>query len=367
MALVPRLEAHELEAGAPDAPEQRIEPGGVHQARARALVARDACEVADERDPRARGKGQDGSALFRGLVLEEHDGVGGDVTCDGMMVPDVEGVIGRGGCGAGGQNDAKSLPHALVHDRLLQAAVSHGGSELPHGREARVGHLEGRSRAHARDVVVGAAPVGDHRPVEAPLTAKDVGEKPDAFVGVGAVDEVVRAHDALGATLAHHDLERREVELAQGALVEDGVRRLPPRLLAVRGKVLRAGGDAGRLDAAHVGRSHLAGEVGVLGEVLEVAAAEGTPLDAEPGSQHHVHPLGQTLLAQGAAKGLSHARVPAVGDGGRRGEARCGPAATYAQVIGSLRLEAQAMGAIRELHGRNAVSRHCTRGERGAP
>ena len=154
--------------------------------------------------------------------------------------------------------------------------------------------------------------------------------------------------------LADDDLERREVDLAQRALVEHGVGRLSARLLAVGGEVLGARGDAVGLDAAHVGGGHLAGQVRVLGEVLEVAAAQRVALDAQTGPEQHVDALARGLLAHGGAHALAELGVPRVGHGDGGGEARRGLGAVEAQVVGGAGLVADAVGAVGELDGGDA-------------
>ena len=78
------------------------------------------------------------------------------------------------------------------------------------------------------------------------------------------------AHDA-----ASRDdrLERRQVELAQRALVDLGVDGHALGLGVVGDEVLDGGADAAGLHALDVGDADPAGEERVLGEALEVAAA----------------------------------------------------------------------------------------------
>ena len=75
-------------------------------------------------------------------------------------------------------------------------------------------------------------------------------------------------------TLAHRDLERHQVQLAQGAFVDDTVDRHPFELGFVAGEVLDRGGDPLGLHAADERRSKFAGEQWVLGIGLEVATGQ---------------------------------------------------------------------------------------------
>ena len=174
------------------------------------------------------------------------------------------------------------------------------------------------------------------------------------LVGVSAVDQVVGAHDRLWVGLTHHDLEGGEVVFAKGSLVKHRVGRLTTCLLAVCGKVLGAGGNALGLDASHVRRGHLARKVGVLGEVLEVASAERRALHAEARPQKGAHTLGGGLLAKRLADLLAKRLVPGVGHRDRRREAGGRLGARDSQVVCRTKLVAQAVGAVGELHLRNA-------------
>jgi hypothetical protein len=116
-----------------------------------------------------------------------------------------------------------------------------------------------------------------------------------------AVDEVVGRHDRPGVGLGDGDLEPGQVELAQGALVDDRVEPHPVVLLVVRREVLEARPDSLRLDAARQGRGAPAREQGVLREVLEVPAARRVALDVQSGPQEHADLLGTALAPEGPA------------------------------------------------------------------
>ena len=366
VALEARLVAHEGEVGLADHVQQGVHLGGVDGRGAGALVARGMGKVADEGDLGARGKRQQRGAAGDRLVLEQDGACRGGLA--GQLVVD---VLGKGlGCGKRGRVDGERQVDDLVHARvdvlLAEGAGGHGVQELADGAQAGGGHLEGGAGRHSGGVVVGAAPVGDDGAVKAPLLAQDVVQQVRVLVGVGAVDEVVGAHDGLGLRLAHHDLKGREVDLAQRALVQDGVGRLAAGLLAVDGKMLGARGDAVGLDAAHIAGRHLAGKVRVLREVLEVAAAQRIALDAQAWSQKDVHALAGGLLAHGGADALAQLGVPAVGDGDGGGEAGRGLGPVEAQVVGGASLVADAVGAVGELDGRDVGALDAPAAEGGA-
>ena len=183
------------------------------------------------------------------------------------------------------------------------------------------------------------------------------------LVGVGAVDQVVGRHDGLGLSLFDHHLKARQVDLPEGALVQDGIRGHAPQLLAVGRKVLGAGGNAVFLDAPNVGGSHFAGQIGVLREILKVPAAQGAALDVQAGAQQHRYPLGSGFFAHGPAHSLAQGRVPAVGHGGGGGEAGGRHTGVQAQMVGSTGLLADAVGAVRQGNGRDTLARQRPGGE----
>ncbi len=91
--------------------------------------------------------------------------------------------------------------------------------------------------------MIRAVPVGDHEAIEAPLAAQHVGEEPLVLCAVHAVESVVGGHDAERTAFAYGQLERDERDLAQRALVDDGVDRHALELGVVGGEVLHRGRD----------------------------------------------------------------------------------------------------------------------------
>ena len=200
-------------------------------------------------------------------------------------------------------------------------------------------------------------------PVEAPILPQDVLQEMGVLVGVGAVDEVVGGHDGLGPGLLDHDLEAGQVQLPQGALVHHRVGGHPAQLLTVDREVLGAGRDAFFLDAPHIGRSHFARKDGVLRKILEVTAAEGAALDVQAGAEEDSHLLCGGLLAHRLAHGLAEGLVPAARRGGGGREAGGRDAGVQAQMVGRPRLLADAVGAVRQGNGRDALAGQGTGGE----
>ena len=186
------------------------------------------------------------------------------------------------------------------------------------------------------------------------------------LVGVGAVDEVVAGHDGFGRGFFHHDLKAGQVDLPQGAFVQHGVRRHAAQLLAVDGEVLGAGGDAVGLDAPHIACGHLARKVRVLGEVLEVAAAEGAALGVEARPQQYGDFLRGGFLAHGFAHFLAQGGVPAAGHSDSRGKAGSRHAGIQPQMVRRPGLLAHAVRAIGQGNGRDTGFGQCA-GGKGPP
>jgi hypothetical protein len=129
------------------------------------------------------------------------------------------------------------------------------------------------------DAIVHRAPIGDHQALEAPLVFENVHQV--VFRAVDAVEFVVGAHHGPGLRLFDGSLERRQVDLAQGALVHLGADGHALVFLVVGGKVLERSANALALHAVDQAGRQLAGQEGVLGKVLEVAPADRRALHVD--------------------------------------------------------------------------------------
>ena len=195
-------------------------------------------------------------------------------------------------------------------------------------------------------MVVGSTPVGDHSALVAPVVDQNVLQEVLVFVGVNAVDLVVGAHDGLGLAFLYGNLKTGEVDLTEGTLIHHTVIGHAAQLLAVCGKVLGAGGNAVLLHATHESSGHLAAQVGVFGEILEVTAAQRAALDVQAGAQQHVHIQAGSFFTHQTAHLLAQLRIPAVGHGGSGGQAGGGYTGIQAQVIARAHLLANAGGTV---------------------
>ena len=352
--------AHEGDAAVVglDAVQQGVHLQGVDGAGACALIAGRLGKVADDGQLLIGLERQDAA-----LVPEQDDALCGRAAGKLMVRGSVEGAGRFFHRSVGGEHQFQHLVEAGVHVGLGNFAVLYGLHQLPDGVAAGTGHFEGGAVFHAEGVVIGAAPVGDDSPVEAPVLPQNVLQQVGILVGVGAVDEVVGGHDGLGLCLFHHDLEAGQIQLPQGALIEHRVAGHAAQLLTVDRKVLGAGRDAVFLDAAHIGSGHPAREDGIFREILEVAAAEGAALDVQAGAEQDSHFLCGGFLAQCLAHGFAQLLIPAARSGGRGREAGCRNAGVEAQMVGGAGLLADSVGAVRKGDGRDALARQSPGGK----
>lgn len=154
------------------------------------------------------------------------------------------------------------------------------------------------------------APVCRDHALEAPLIAEHLGEQFMAHRSVAAVDEIVGGHNCPRVGLFDTYLEAAQINLPERALGNSGIAFKAVRLPVVAGKVLYRCGDFLRLDAAHIGGAALSGEEGILGEILEVASAQGIAVDVHRGREPHAEIVFSQLRAARRADFFNEIRVP---------------------------------------------------------
>ena len=211
------------------------------------------------------------------------------------------------GAGAGGQPQD---PADLLVDRgLADAALAHGLDQRLAPLLLRAGHGQVEGGAGGGLAVVGGAPVGDDHAVEAPLALQRLGQQ--VVLGHGsAVDRVVGGHDHPRVGVGDHGLEGGQVELAQRPLVDPVVDGEPVGLRVVGDVVLGARPDALRLHAADVGGGQPAREQRVLGEALEVPAAQRRPVQVDRRAEDDVDALAHGLAGEQPADAPQQLLVP---------------------------------------------------------
>ncbi len=115
-----------------------------------------------------------------------------------------------------------------------------------------------------------------------------------------AVDLVIGAHHRPGLRLLDGLLEGGQVDFAERAFVHLGADAEALKFLVVGGVMLERGAHAFRLHAPDEVDRQLAGQVGILGEVFEVAPPQRRALHVDARTQHDIHMQGDGFLASAA-------------------------------------------------------------------
>ena len=150
---------------------------------------------------------------------------------------------------------------------------------------------------HGRDCPGLGAPVSHHNSIETEVIPKDAGKQAVALLGEVAIDPVVGGHDGPGLSLAHCYLEILEVDLTKGAGGYAGIVLVAVGLLIVGCIVLYRHAYAIGLDTVHICRGDVPGKDRILGEVLEVTAAERVAMDVHSRSEKDVDPVLEDFIA----------------------------------------------------------------------
>ena len=331
--------------------ERDVDAGRVHLGAAGALEARGPREVADHGQPLAVAQVEGQQAV----VLEQHRALARGPP--GQVVVRVEvRRRGRGGLRERVVDERQHPGDGLVEGGLVQRPGPHRLDDRAVAVAQLRRHLEVEPGGDRGGPVVHRAPVGDDQAVEAPLLAQHLGQQPVVLGGVDAVDLVVGAHHRPRLGQRDHPLEGRQVDLAQRPLVDVGADPGPVGLLVVGGEVLQRGADALGLHADHERRTQLAGEPRVLGEVLEVAAAQRRALDVDTRPQEHRDVLGPGLPAERLPHLAHQVDVPRGGE--RRRGREAGRRHALPQGAGPLALLAQPVRAVGDHHRRDPQPLH---------
>ncbi len=202
-----------------------------------------------------------------------------------------------------------------------EAAGRDGLRQFRVARVVRPRHGQVEARGDGGDAVGDRAPVGEDSAVEAPLVPQHLGQQPVVLAGVHAVDLVVGAHHRPRPGLGHHPPERAQVHLTERPLVDVGADPQPVGLLVVDREVLERRAHVPALQAVNPGGRQHAGEQRVLGEVLEVPAAERAALEVDARSEQDRDIHRAALVAERLAHPSQQVRVPGRGARDRRREA----------------------------------------------
>ena len=202
------------------------------------------------------------------------------------------------------------------------------------------------------------APVGDHQPFKAPFLPEDIGQKLLVVGAVGAVDLVVGAHDRGRLGNLHCQLKGSQVQLPQGAVIENAVGGKTLVFLTVAGKVLQRCAHTVFLQAPNLRGGQQAGQQRILGEVFKIPPAAGITFQIGAGAKDQSYAGGRGFRADGRAHFLQQLQVPGAGGQGRRGETGGRQGVVDAQHIGRALLLTQTVGAVAHEKAWNVVLGH---------
>ncbi len=183
------------------------------------------------------------------------------------------------------------------------------------------------------DAVVGvqqgdADVVGHDDAVEAPFVAQHLGQQVARGVQRLVVDVVVGRHDRAGIGELYRHLERQQEVVVQLAPAEMDRGVIAPAFgEGMAGVMLERGQHVAvfPLQAADIGRGHLAHEIGVFAEGLFGAAPAGVAGDVEHRGKALAAADGAQLGADGGADLLDQRRVPGGADRRARRGTSCRP------------------------------------------
>lgn len=258
------------------------------------------------------------------MVAEQHEarsrGFAGERAVRGIVDRDrVAAALTVERAGAGGEHEHVAR-HAL--ERLPgHVAGSDGIGESRSEPSSWTRHLEPEPGVRGGRGRVGGEPVGHDHAVESPLVVQQRAEQPWMLGAVRAAEPVVGGHHRPAPSHAECGLERDQVQLAQGALVDLGRDRHALVLGVVGDEVLHRRADTGRLHAAHVRGGEHGAQVRVLAEALEVASGQRMAVQVDGRGEEHVRALGARLLPERDADARDERRVPRRAEGAAAGEA----------------------------------------------
>jgi len=157
---------------------------------------------------------------------------------------------------------------------------------------------------------VGAEPVRDDEPIEAPVITQNVTQQLDVVGCICAVEFVVATHHAPGASVEHRCLERPQVKLTQGGVVNLRIHRHAFDLGVVSGEVLHGDRHVVRLHSTHDGCRELRRQFGVFAEALEGSPTDGCAMQVHRRGKHDVHRFASCFAAEQHAEFLGEIAIP---------------------------------------------------------
>src|SRR5262249_23495189 len=142
--------------------------------------------------------------------------------------------------------------------------------------------------------------------------------------GKHAIDFVVGGHYRTNTGVVHGSLEGRQIDFAQGALVNVSADNLALLLLVIRGVVLHLSEDTLALNAANFRGGDLRGQVWIFAERFEITPTFGNTDDVDHRTQEDVLPFGFGFGAKSCAVLLGQSPIPRGGERHGRRKRRSG-------------------------------------------
>ena len=176
--------------------------------------------------------------------------------------------------------------------------------------------------SHLTVGMAGSGPVGHHDALESPFVTQDGGQQFLVLLCPGSVQEVIRAHDGPGLTLAHGNLEAFQVDFPQRTLVHHRIVVQSVGLLIVGSEVLGTHAHALTLYAFNHGCADKTGHERVFGIVFKVAAAEWRAHDVHARTKDDIATVFQRLVTHCLAHAFHQFGVPSGGQQRSDGESR---------------------------------------------
>ena len=201
------------------------------------------------------------------------------------------------------------------------------------------------------------APVRHHNALIPPLIPEDLVEQMMVLAAERSLHLVVSAHDGPRLRLFHRRLESCQIDLPQRSLIDYGIHAHAVSLLIIHGEMLQAGTHTHTLHTIDMAFCHMPRQIGILGEILEVPAAQRASLDVISGSEQNAYFLRLALLAQCFSDPADQFFIPAVADAGCGRKAGGRHAVIDSKHIALPALLSQTVGTVRHHNGRYALVR----------
>ena len=277
----------------------------------------DGGQAADHRQRAGRIQGQQGGAMEEGLVLKQHDRLGGSLPGQG---PVLGAAAQAGGIGTLGHGELRPqlAQHGVIYALLRQSTISNGSRQAT-GKDHAEGHFQvlagphrGNAIAHPEDEI------GHHEAPESPALLEDFVEQHWVLAAPLAIHLVVGAHQRARPGL-YAGAEVGQVKLVQHPFTHLHLHQEAGAVDRVKGEMLDAGHGVA-LDAAghcrpQAAEQHRIFAIGFLGP-----APAGVAQQIDAHRRQPVGPKTASLAGHGHADPLLQIHVPAGTASNRSGE-----------------------------------------------